>query len=143
MKIHVETKPNIQEVEVIVVCKEKNKEVDRILSILNIMEERLRVRKNQENFFVQLVDILYIDTVDKKVFVYTKEQVYETDLKLYELEDRFEFFRISKSCVVNLNQIHSLQAESHRRIKIMMSNSEKIIVSRQYAKELKNLLGVK
>ncbi len=71
------------------------------------------------------------------------KQVYETDLKLYELEDRFEFFRISKSCVVNLNQIHSLQAESHRRIKIMMSNSEKIIVSRQYAKELKNLLGVK
>lgn len=143
MKIHVETKPNIQEVEVIVVCKEKNKEVDRILSMLNILEERLRVRKNQENFFVQLVDILYIDTVDKKVFVYTKEQVYETDLKLYELEDRFEFFRISKSCVVNLNQIQSLQAESHRRIKIMMSNSEKIIVSRQYAKELKNLLGVK
>ncbi len=77
MKIHVETKPNIQEVEVIVVCKEKNKEVDRILSILNIMEERLRVRKNQENFFVQLVDILYIDTVDKKVFVYTKETNYE------------------------------------------------------------------
>ena len=32
-------------------------------------------------------DILYIDTADKKTFLYTEKAVYESALRLYELED--------------------------------------------------------
>ncbi len=33
-------------------------------------------------------EILYIDTVDRKTFCYTNGAVYESALRLYELEDR-------------------------------------------------------
>ena len=32
--------------------------------------------------------MLYIESVDKRTFLYTEESVYETPLRLYELEER-------------------------------------------------------
>ena len=37
-----------------------------------------------------LEDIYYFEAVDNKVFLYLEKEVYETKLKLYELEDIFQ-----------------------------------------------------
>ena len=74
------------------------------------------------------------------------DDMYETDLKLYELEEKLEesgFFRAGKSCIINLKYIKSLRADFDRRIKVRMENGEQLIVSRQYAETLKKRLGVK
>ena len=42
----------------------------------------------------------YIESVDRKCFIYTSDEVYESEFRLYELEQRLEehgFFRVSKS----------------------------------------------
>lgn len=70
------------------------------------------------------------------------DKIYETEMKLYELEEQYGFFRATKSCVLNLKFIRSLKTDFNRRIKVTMENGEQIIVSRQYAEELKNRLGV-
>ena len=88
----------------------------------------------------------YIDTADKKTFLYTKSDVYETDLKLYELEEQLEdadFFRANKSCIINFRHIASLKSELNRRLLVTMTNGEKLIVSRQYAEYKKEKLGVR
>ncbi len=89
--------------------------------------------------------VLYIETVDKKTFLYTAKEVYETDLRLYELEERLgerEFFRATKSVLVNFNGIRSLRPDLGGRLRLAMVNGEALYVSRQYAPALKKRLGI-
>lgn len=124
-------------------CNSLTPEIEKIISTLKILDKQLVATKANETYFLCISEILYIETVDKKTFVYTKENIYETEMKLYELEEQFGFFRSGKSCIINLKYIRSLKAEFDRRIRVTMENGEQIIVSRQYAEELKNRLGVK
>lgn len=131
------------ELEVIVVCPKIDDKVDRIVSLLNSLDQQIIVKENGETVILSSSDLFYVDSVDKTTFVYTKDKVYECSMKLYELEDQYEFFRASKSCVINVRHIKSLKSEMSRRIRVTMDNDEQIIVSRQYADKLKKKLGVK
>ncbi len=142
MKITIEVKEELLETEINIKCSSITPEIERIITTLNLVDKKLIVKKDDSTFFLNKDEIFYIETVDKKTFVYTKVEIYETVLKLYELE-KFGFFRASKSCIINLKHIKSLKAEFNSRIKITMANNEHIIVSRQYAEELEKLLGVK
>ena len=78
--------------------------------------------------------------------VYTSDDCFETKLKLYEIEERLcscGFFRAGKACIVQLKYIRSLKAEVNRKLRLTLENGEQLIVSRQYADELKHRLGVK
>ncbi len=143
MKITIETNQSIKETEIKIVCNGITQDIEKIISTLNVFDKKLTVKQNDEIFFLNTSEVLYIDTVDKKTFVYTNDSVYETALKLYELEEQFEFFRASKSCIINIKHIKSLKSDFDRKIRVTMENNEQIIVSRQYAIELKELLGVK
>ena len=71
--------------------------------------------------------------------------MYETPLRLYELEDRLagvDFFRSSKSMVISLNHVRSIRPELGGRLQLTMSNGEKLFVSRQYAGTLRGMLGL-
>jgi len=54
----------------------------------------------------------------------------------------YGFIRISKSCLVHLKYIKSLRNDVERKLRLTMKNDEQIIVSRQYADEIKKRLGV-
>lgn len=87
MKIRINDRPDIQEIEVIINCVADDPLVNKIISALNTVDAKLLCRRQGETFQLGLADILYIESVDKKTFLYTEEQVYETDRRLYELED--------------------------------------------------------
>ncbi len=143
MKIHIETKKEVEEIEVTILCKEETEQIQQIVASLLRLDQRVLVKQEDESHLVNYSAILYIDSVDKKTFIYTKDEVYETKYKLYELEEQFEFLRINKSCIINLEHVQSLKSEFNRKIRLTMSNSEQLIVSRQYATEFKKRLGVK
>ena len=89
--------------------------------------------------------ILYIESVDKKTFVYTENKVLMTEKRLYELEeilDKKDFFRCSKSTIIHLNKVERLKPEITRNIIATLINGENVVVSRRYASELKKLLGI-
>lgn len=74
------------------------------------------------------------------------DSVYETNLKLYELEEQLakaDFFRANKSCIINFRKILSLKTDFDRQIRVTLINQEQLIVSRQYAEYVKQRLGVK
>lgn len=52
------------------------------------------------------------------------------------------FFRVSKSCLVQLKNIKSLKNDVDRKIRLTLQSGEQIMVSRQYAEEMKKRLGV-
>ena len=144
MKIRINDRPDIQEIEVIINCVADDPLVNKIISALNTVDAKLLCRRQGETFQLGLADILYIESVDRKTFLYTEEQVYETDRRLYELEDYLKdhsFFRTSKTTIINLRRTKSIRPEIGATLLLTMDNQEKIIVSRQYAGSIKRFGG--
>jgi len=144
LKIRIEEDPLLEELEITIRCKQTNDQVIRMLEMLRVTDKKLTGHKGNQTYLLDVDSILYIDTVEKRTFLYTKQDVYETSLKLYELEERLEssdFFRASKSSIINFNQIQSLKSEFGGTMLVTMSNGERLSVSRQYAKKIKEKLG--
>ncbi len=146
MKIQINEDDTLTDTQIIINCRQTNDEILKLIAMLRILECKLTGMKNQETYILDASKILYIDTVDKKTFFYTANDVYETPLKLYELEEQLSahgFFRAGKSVIINFNQIKALKPDLDGRIIVTMNNAEKLVVSRQYAVTIRQMLGVK
>ena len=146
MKIHINQQVDNAETEITISCRQINPEIEKIISLLRVMDLKLTGVRERQTYILDAAKILYIDTVDKKTFFYTKMEVYETTLKLYELEERLnvnDFLRANKSCIINFNQIKSIKADLDGKLLVTMNNDEKLFISRQYATNFKEKLGVK
>ena len=144
MKIRMEEDPSAEDLEITIRCRQTNEQVIRILEMLRMADRKLTGHKDQQTYLLDVSQVLYIDTVEKKTFLYTETEVYETPLRLYVVEDRLEcceFFRAWKSLIINFNQIQSLKPEFGGTMQVTMSNGERLTVSRQYAKSVKEKLG--
>lgn len=146
MKINIRTDNNVNDTEINITCNRLTPEIERLVSLIRVMDMQLTGEKNGHIHILDAGSILYMDTVDKKTFLYTRTEVYESALRLYELEQQLsgtEFFRANKSCIINFAQIRTLKSDLDGRILLTMSNNEKLYVSRQYAPFVKKKLGVK
>lgn len=145
MQIHIQECPELVETEVTIRCRQADEQVLRMLALLRVFDRKLTGVREGETFLLDAAEVLYIDTADKRTFLYTAGGVYETPLKLYELSERlapFDFFRAGKSMVVNFNQIQSLRPEFGGRMQLTMTNGEVVFVSRQYVPAVKQKLGL-
>ena len=107
MKIEINIDEKAEELTVCVRCPQLTPEVGKIIETLRTLNNQLSVKRDGEIFLLDAAEALYIESVDRKCFVYTSGEVYETDMRLYELERELEhcgFFRVSKSCLVNLGR---------------------------------------
>lgn len=146
MKISINTEPDALDTHVSITCNHLTPEIEKIVAMLRMLDMKLTGIKDGEMHILDAAKVLYIDCVDKNVFLYTKDMVFETNLHLYELEEQLrkvDFFRANKSCIINFKQITSLKADINRRLRATMSNGEQLIISRQYADYVKERLGVK
>ena len=53
-----------------------------------------------------------------------------------------DFLRVAKGCVVNFRRIASLHPDLNGRIVATMDNGEQVVISRQYAPDVKHKLEV-
>lgn len=89
--------------------------------------------------------IYYFEIVDQNAFVYCEKEIYESKMKLYEFEQETEgtsFFRASKSLIINADKIDSIKPSLSGRFEVVLKNKEKLIVSRQYVRVLKHMIGL-
>ncbi len=143
MKITLNQDPSFPEPEVIINCPQADEDILRLVAMLRIYQRKLLGVLNGERHLLDVKDILYIDTMDKKTFLYTGTAVYESALRLYELEDglrELDFLRAGRSIIVNFRKIKSIRPELGGRMLVTMDNEEQVYVSRQYAGELKEKL---
>lgn len=146
MKVSININENIADTEIVINSNSLTPEIERIIMALRMLDSQITASKNDESYILDVAKIVYIESVDRKTFVYTEDDCFESKLKLYEVEEQLcqgGFLRISKSCLVQLKFIRSLKSELDRKIRLTLENGEQIIVSRQYADELKHRLGVK
>ena len=112
MKITME-KWEEKEIEVVVKYPELDAQVTAIVTKLESLNHYVFGNDNGRVFRIHIYDIYYIESVDKKTFIYTKNQVFRSELKLYNLDQElepYEFIQVSKSCILNLNVLESVKS---------------------------------
>ena len=146
MKIEIDIDEKYPDTEVVIRANKLDSDVERLVAMMRMVNMQIGVRKNEETYLLDVEKILYIEAVERKTFVYTSDETYESDLKLYEIEQELlerDFFRISKQSIVNIRMIKSLKSDINRKIRITLRNDEQIVVSRMYSDELRRKLGLK
>ena len=146
MRIEIDVDDKYADTEVIIRTPKITQEIEKMIALMRMINMQIGVRHNDETYLLDIEKILYIDTVDRKILVYTEDEIYESDLKLYEIEMELverDFLRVSKQTIVNLRKVKSLRAEFDRKIRVTLQNGEQIIVSRMYSDELRRKLGLK
>ena len=144
-KITIKQTGKDDEEEIIIKCHEINDEVLSIVNRLKKNETILLGSKNNEVFRLSLKDVFYIESVDNKTFICLQKNVYESKLKLYEIEEQIQntkFFRCSKSMILNIAKIRSVSPAINGRFEAKLINGETVIISRQYVPQLKKRLGM-
>jgi DNA-binding LytR/AlgR family response regulator len=144
--IKVEIQEGFPNVEVIIKCPQDTEEIRRIEALLLGYKQQLSCKKDGIMHLIDKRDVIYFESVDRCCFLYTVDNVFETAMKLYEIEGIFSgmgFIRSSKSQIINIAKIKSLCPDFGGRIEAIMENGYQIIVSRQYAKQLKERMGIK
>ena len=146
MKIEIDIDEKYSDVEVDIKAPRLTQDIEKLISLIRMINMQIAVKKDDETHLLDIEKILYIETVERNTFVYTEDATYESDLKLYEIEQELleqSFSRISKQSIINLKKVKSLKADINRKIRVTLVNGEQIIVSRTYSEALRKRLGIK
>lgn len=144
MKVSIRKIPDRTKEQVIIECVEVTQEINDIKAYASLKGTELYgIMNGQHMVRFRLEDVYYFEALDEKVFAYTKEQVCEVKMRLYEAEKLYEdyhFVRCSKSVILNLMLLESISPALNGRFFAHMQNGEKLMISRQYAPRLKRIV---
>ncbi|SDZ45847.1 LytTR family DNA-binding domain-containing protein [Bacillus sp. 166amftsu] len=118
--------------------------LDMISTLENSSDDYLivnSIHKNEQEK-ISCSTIYYLEYLERKVFIYTKENIFEIKSPLYKLQYTLpdNFIRISKNIIVNIHFLNKFSAKASGNIEALLSNGENLIVSRKYVSSLKNKL---
>ena len=150
MKIKIEIDEGLQEDEVRVAIKDwcsRNQRLQCISwfkgqkSVSDVVNagQKYVFYKGTTEYYLQLDDILFFQTEGDVIHAHTKDDIYETKYKLYQLEEMLPgfFMRVSKSAILNTNHIYSITRNLSASSTVTFGGTHKqVFVSRYYYKPL-------
>lgn len=145
MKVSIELDPFMDEPEILIRAPQLTEEIAQLQeSILKQKLAPLVFYKDRSEYFLDLETILFFETDGEKIYGHTRDEAYEVKQKLYELEELLPvaFCRISKSTIVNVKQIYSLEKSFSGTSTVNFYQTHKQVhVSRRYYPVLKERLN--
>lgn len=114
MKVRLELDDSITSDEVVIRCRTLSKEVQMVQKVLAELagkNQQFVFYQGDTEFYLSLEDVLFFETEDKMIFAHTASDMYQVKHRLYELEEFLPgyFLRVSKSTILNINQVYSIQ----------------------------------
>ena len=124
-------------------CYKISDEVREIIAFVKSRQGQLTGTADERQYEIAVSDVFFIESVDNKTFIYTKNKVYETRHKLYELEEILKekrFLRVSKSTLLNLMKVSAIKPALNSRFTAELFSGEQVVITRKYVPELKKAL---
>lgn len=143
MKIKTEQDLSCKDMEITIKYAKEDRQVTRILDFLQSLDMQIRCSIDDAEQMINIADIYYIESVDKKTFIYLEKEVCQIDFRLYQLKEKLQssgFVQISKSCLLNINALESIRPLFNSRMEATLKNGEKVCVNRKYLKDVKKAL---
>lgn len=133
----------IKEDEIIMKCAFMDGKRQKLADYIRQYTFSIEGSKEGKMYQIPIDQIYYIDSVDGKTFLYTKDDAYysaETLMTLEKLLNNTPVVRISKSCLLNTSYLKCVEPYPNHRLNAELMNQEHLIVSRNYIELLKEKL---
>ncbi len=117
-------------------------EISQLTTLLDQFNQTIRVIKASTELRIEIKDIVYVEYLERMVFLYTEDDMYELNQALYEVRahlKQFNFIQINKQTLINPRYIKSVKALLNSRFELLMVSGEKLIVTRRYQSQFKKL----
>ncbi len=114
--------------------------------IQNLDKQRssLTVKKGEQVYLVEHDEIVRLYLEDRLLQVETVENVYTSNLRLYQVKEDLpaNFLQISQSEIIHIKQLDHLKLTANGLVKLVMKNGSVTYSSRRYLKVIKERLGL-
>ena len=144
MKLVFRADESADEVQVLVIAREKTPEVERILAKLQEMV-RIAAYSERGEELIELPEIIRIYTERRRVLLDSVRGTFSLRSRIYEAEEKLGggFVRISNSEIVNRDHIRSLDFSLAGTIRLQLTGGIETYVSRRYVSRIKGTFGGK
>ncbi len=144
MKIILEDAKN-EEIQITVKGDITDSKVQHILALLkdSTVSSKLILYENDLEQLVNIADIYYFETKDRRLYAATHAARYVCKHTLGELATLFKkqgIVQIGKSLLVNVHHVQSLQAEFSGNYVVHLDNGAELTASRFYMKAFRNAI---
>lgn len=111
---------------------------------LDKQTSRLTVKKGEQVYLLEHEEIVRLYLEDRLLQVETVENVYTSNLRLYQVKEDLpaNFLQISQSEIIHIKQLDHLKLTSNGLVKLVMKNGSVTYSSRRYLKVIKERLGL-
>lgn len=142
LKVKIELDDSLSQNEVVIRCRD----IDENILQLKRAAENLYTDtdivflKDNVQFFPSLDSILFFETAEHALNAHTADDIFQVKMKLFELENILpqKFVRISKSTIVNVKHIYSVERNITSASLVSFAGTHKqVYASRNYYKLLK------
>ena len=145
MKVRIQVDPAISEEYAEFHVREITDEVSRFAEIIEKSNSVLTgADEFERTIIINPSDIVAVHAEKKWCRIFSETADYSCRKRLYELEQDLgpDFMRISKSILVCIRKIDSVEAVFNGMLLLHMKNGSKEYVSRTYLPNLKSYLGI-
>lgn len=145
MKVKIVIEPDLVEDYTEIHVREITEEINRLSEFIQNKEQVITgTDENERIVVIDEADIVSIHAEKKWCHIYTDTENYSCRKRLYEIENMLskDYMRISKSIIVNLRKIESVEAVFNGMLLLRMKNGSKEYVSRTYLPKMKEYLGI-
>lgn len=119
---------------------EYTESVKGLIKRIESLDISFRAFLDERQMRIALSDVYYLENVDRKVFLYTKEDVFRLDASMQEIgkitEDS-DLVRISRTCIMNISHLTEIKQLKNSHLEATLDNGERLIVSRKYLHDIK------
>lgn len=144
MKVSLEQDFTREDIEVLIKYASMNQTVRKLEHLIKSMDRMVKCSLDSMEIQIGAGDIFYIESVDKRTFVYGESRVYRSEKRLYQLLEELAdagFVQVSKSCILNVNVLESIRSLRNSRMEATLSNGEKVTVTRKYVSAIREKLS--
>ena len=142
MKVSIELSPEYRIPYAVIYVDEITDEIQKIMESFS---RPITALQNEDNLVVLQPEEIYMVRVEAgDTILFGKCSKYRSRKRLYELEKQLgnQFMQISKSTLVNLSYLESIEAGFNGTLLLKLKNGCKDYVSRKYLPEFKKYLGL-
>ena len=143
MRLIMKENPNMGEPEVTIEYKELSGNVKRVSNYVKSVDSNIPCKKENEEYSVPVNEIYYLESVDKKAFIYTESEVFQASRRLLELEKELKgsgFVRVSRSAIINVEKLKGIKNLPNSKLEAILINDERICVNRNYLNDIRDVL---
>ena len=102
-------------------------------------------RKDDQQFFIDVNDILFIESMGHDIFIHANDGTYNSSDRLKALEQVLpsdRFLRVSNSAIVNLKKIKRIESSLLQKFILHMTCGAKVDVTRSYYYIFRDRIGI-